>query len=218
MTATAPLRTSKRRSLGGPARGLGRRPLAIEPQPIVGPPHVPRANSIFNSAIVPFGDGYAGVFRVDDTSRAMSLHTGRSAEGIAWEIDPVPIASSPPTSACRRSSFDTFSQLDNAFLPFNRNGVLFPRRIGGRYAMLSRSRDDGHTPFGDIYFSESPDRVHWGRPRHMLATVPRPSGPDELKSGWLATPIDAPPALPNVRPNRSRSLRARRRSRPRGTR
>ena len=28
--------------------------------------------------------------------------------------------------------FGTFHQLDNAFLPFNRNGVLFPRRIGGR--------------------------------------------------------------------------------------
>ena len=27
--------------------------------------------------------------------------------------------------------FETFHQLDNAFLPFNRNGVLFPRRIGG---------------------------------------------------------------------------------------
>ena len=26
--------------------------------------------------------------------------------------------------------FATFHQLDNAYLPFNRNGVLFPRRIG----------------------------------------------------------------------------------------
>ena len=32
--------------------------------------------------------------------------------------------------------FETFYQLDNAFLPFNRNGVLFPRRIDGKYAML----------------------------------------------------------------------------------
>ena len=41
--------------------------------------------------------------------------------------------------------FETFRQLDNAFLPFNRNGVLFPRRIGGSYAMLSRPSDGGHT-------------------------------------------------------------------------
>ena len=65
--------------------------------------------------------------------------------------------------------FETFHQLDNAFLPFNRNGVLFPRRIGGRYAMLSRPSDNGHTPFGDIFYSESPDLVHWGRHRHVMA-------------------------------------------------
>ena len=31
--------------------------------PIVTRDDVPRANSIFNSAVVPFGDGFAGVFR-----------------------------------------------------------------------------------------------------------------------------------------------------------
>jgi hypothetical protein len=61
--------------------------------------------------------------------------------------------------------FETFYQMENAFLPFNRNGVLFPRRINGKYAMLSRPSDNGHTPFGDIYYSESPDMVHWGRHR-----------------------------------------------------
>ena len=34
--------------------------------------------------------------------------------------------------------FETFYQMENAFLPYNRNGVLFPRKVGGRYAMLSR--------------------------------------------------------------------------------
>ena len=90
--------------------------------------------------------------------------------------------------------FETFHQLDNAFLPFNRNGVLFPRRIGGSYAMLSRPSDDGHTPFGDIYYSESPDLVHWGRHRHVMAPVPLTwqstkigAGPTpiETDAGWL---------------------------------
>ena len=35
--------------------------------PIIPRDLIPRANSIFNSAVVPFGDGFAGVFRVDDT-------------------------------------------------------------------------------------------------------------------------------------------------------
>ena len=40
--------------------------------------------------------------------------------------------------------------------PFNRNGVLFPRKIGGKYFMLSRPSDNGHTPFGDIFSPRAP--------------------------------------------------------------
>jgi beta-1,4-mannooligosaccharide/beta-1,4-mannosyl-N-acetylglucosamine phosphorylase len=86
--------------------------------------------------------------------------------------------------------FETFHQLDNAFLPFNRNGVLFPRRIGGSYAMLSRPSDNGHTPFGDVYYSESPDLVHWGRHRHVLAPVPLTW--QSTKVGAGPTPIETP--------------------------
>lgn len=79
--------------------------------------------------------------------------------------------------------FETYTQLENAYLPFNRNGVLFPRKINGKYAMYSRPSDNGHTPFGDIFYSESPDLVHWGRHRHVM----RPNG------GWQSTKIGAGP-------------------------
>ena len=163
--------------------------------PIIARDHLPRSNSIFNSAVVPFGAGFAGVFRIDDTSRTMNIHAGRSADGIDWQIDEQPIAFVPadarvaeiqevfqhaydprvtwledryyvtwcngyhgPTiGVAYTHDFATFHQLDNAYLPFNRNGVLFPRRIGDRYVMLSRPSDNGHTPFGDIFCSESPD-------------------------------------------------------------
>ena len=65
--------------------------------------------------------------------------------------------------------FVTFHQLENAFLPFNRNGVMFPRKINGNFAMLSRPSDNGHTPFGDIFYSESPDLNYWGKHRHVMA-------------------------------------------------
>ena len=84
--------------------------------------------------------------------------------------------------------FDTFHQLDNAYLPFNRNGVLFPRRIGGRYMMLSRPSDNGHTPFGDIFCSESPDLIHWGRHRHVMGT--RPWTWESTKIGAGPIPIE----------------------------
>ena len=90
--------------------------------------------------------------------------------------------------------FKTFYQIENAFLPYNRNGVLFPRKINGQYGMYSRPSDTGHTPFGDIFYSESPDLVYWGKHRFVMA----PKGwtwqstkigagptPIETQEGWL---------------------------------
>lgn len=79
--------------------------------------------------------------------------------------------------------FKDFYQLENAFLPFNRNGVLFPRKINGKYFMLSRPSDNGHTPFGDIYLSESPDIKYWGKHRFVMGAT----------SGWQATKVGAGP-------------------------
>jgi len=79
--------------------------------------------------------------------------------------------------------FEKFHFIENAFLPFNRNGVLFPRKINGNFYMLNRPSDNGHTPFGDIFVSESPDMVHWGRHRHAMGT----------KGGWQSTKIGAGP-------------------------
>lgn len=55
--------------------------------PIVQRYHIPTANSIFNSAVVPFQGGYAGVFRVDDKRHKMQLHRAHSVDGIRREID-----------------------------------------------------------------------------------------------------------------------------------
>ena len=83
--------------------------------------------------------------------------------------------------------FKTFHQMENAFLPCNRNGVLFPRKINGKYAMFSRPSDQGHTPFGDIFYSESPDMVHWGHHRHVMG---RAGGWQSTKVGAGPTPIE----------------------------
>lgn len=94
--------------------------------------------------------------------------------------------------ACSKD-FVTFTQLENAFIPFNRNGVLFPRKIGGKYMMLSRPSDNGHTPFGDIFLSQSPDMEHWGYHRFVMGAGggwswtkigPGPI-PIETDEGWL---------------------------------
>lgn len=81
--------------------------------------------------------------------------------------------------------FKEFFQCENAFLPFNRNGVLFPQKIDGKYAMLSRPSDNGHTPFGDIYISYSPDMKYWGEHRCVMKVTPFP------ESAWQCTKIGA---------------------------
>ncbi len=194
--------------------------------PIIARDQTARSNSIFNSAVVRFGDGFAGVFRVDDRRRTMNVHAGHSADGVDWEIDDEPIVfraedgrvaeiqeeflyaydprvtwledryyvtwcngyHGPTVGVGYTHDFEMFKQLDNAFLPFNRNGVLFPRRIGESYGMLSRPSDGGHTSFGDIYYSESPDLVHWGRHRHVMS--PLPLSWESTKIGAGPTPIE----------------------------
>ncbi len=183
---------------------------------------IPRANSIFNSAVVPFGEGFAGVFRIDDTRRVMNIYRGTSPDALNWTIDHEPIdwvCDDPEIAAfvhrydprvcwledryyvtwCNgyhgptigvgyTHDFETFTQMENAFLPHNRNGVLFPRKINGKYAMISRPSDTGHTPFGDIFYSESPDMVHWGRHRFVMGT--RPWTWQSTKIGAGPTPIE----------------------------
>ncbi len=79
--------------------------------------------------------------------------------------------------------FETFTFLENGLLPFNRNGVLFPRRINGKYVMLNRPSDNGHTPFGDIFLSQSPDMIYWGEHRYVMGVA----------GGWQSTKIGAGP-------------------------
>jgi beta-1,4-mannooligosaccharide/beta-1,4-mannosyl-N-acetylglucosamine phosphorylase len=182
---------------------------------------IPTSNSIFNSAVVPFKDGYAGVFRCDDTHRRMRLHAGFSKDGIHWDIRETKIEFTcddreighwvygydprvcligdryyvtwcngyhgPTIGVAYTRDFETFHQLENAYLPFNRNGVLFPRKINGNFAMLSRPSDNGHTPFGDIFYSESPDLCYWGKHRHVMAPAPFE------ESAWQCTKIGAGP-------------------------
>lgn len=189
--------------------------------PIIGRHGNSISNSVFNSAVVPFENGYAGVFRCDSVSISMDIFTGFSEDGIHWKISNEPIVFAgadaeilrkeyrydprvclidgkyyiswcngyhgPTIGLAYTEDFKTFTQLENVFLPFNRNGVLFPRKIDGMYMMLSRPSDNGHTPFGDIFISQSPDLEFWGRHRYVMGTV---KGND---SAWQSTKVGPGP-------------------------
>ena len=130
--------------------------------PVIGRYQIPSSNSIFNSAVVPFKDGFAGVFRCDNRAVQMNIFAGFSKDGINWEINHEPIVFKPGNTEMIDSEykydprvtwiedrywitwcngyhgptigigytfdFKEFYQCENAFLPFNRNGVLFPQK------------------------------------------------------------------------------------------
>jgi len=89
----------------------------------------------------------------------------------------------------RTRDFRTFERMGIISLPDNKDVVLFPEKIGGRYARLDRpsivtGKCDAR---GDIWISYSPDLLHWGDPRPVMQ--PRQEGWDNKKIGAGAPPI-----------------------------
>ncbi len=148
---------------------------------------------IFNSAVMPYEDGFIGVFRGEQINGIPYIYLGRSKDAIHWDFekDKIPFVA---IGMAKTTDFKTFTRLENPFLPFNRNAVLFPRKVNGNFMMLSRPSDSGHTPFGDIFISESPDLVYWGKHRHIMGKNPEwwqtvkiggGAAPIETSEGWL---------------------------------
>ena len=190
--------------------------------PIIQRAPLPEVARIFNSAVLPYEDGYIGVFRGEQRNGIPHIYLGRSSDGINWSFAPEKIlftdengepfmplyaydprlvkvddtyyimwcqdAFGPAIGIAKTNDFRTFTRLENPFLPYNRNAVLFPRKIKGNYVILSRPSDNGHTSFGDIFLSESPDMEFWGRHRHVMG--PSDNWWESLKTGAGAAPIE----------------------------
>ncbi len=164
------------------------------------------ANSIFNSAVVPFKDGFAGVFRVDDISRDHTLVVGFSDDAINWNLREEVIFEGFDPRVCEidgkyylswvnlrpkgttiglayTEDFESWTQLEDACYPVARNGVLFPRKINDEYVLFIRPCDKGHTPYGDIFLSHSKDLTYWGKHRFVMSP----------EKNWERTKIGAGP-------------------------
>ena len=205
----------------GPAEFSGAPVWRYGENPIIGRNPVKEVARIFNSAVMPYGDEFIGVFRGEQTNGIPYIYLGRSKDAIHWNFDEnkiqfvdeegkpfMPVYAYDPRlvkvedtyyiiwcqdfygaaiGMAKTKDFETFVRVENPFLPFNRNAVLFPRKINGYYMMMSRPSDNGHTPFGDIFVSQSKDMEFWGRHRHMMSPVRG----DE--SAWQCTKIGAGP-------------------------
>lgn len=184
-------------------KGYGRVIWRYDRNPIIDRNPTKHCARVYNSAVIPYGSEFVGVFRADHTDGKARLHMGWSKDALHWEIEDEPIkwkdeegkpydpyyAYDPRLVEIDRvyyiiwctdfggaalglgmtTDFKSFVRLENPFPPFNRNGVLFPRKIDGKYRLLSRPSDSGHTPFGDIFISESTDMKYWGRHRRVMS-------------------------------------------------
>jgi len=196
--------------------------------PIIQRNPVQGISRIFNSAVLPYENGYIGVFRAEQTDGIPYIYLGRSADGIQWQFEKnkilftdehgrefMPRYAYDPRlvkiedtyyiiwcqdfygasiGMAKTTDFKIFTRIENPFLPFNRNAVLFPRKINDKFVMLSRPSDNGHTPFGDIFLSESPDLEYWGHHRHVMSKssnwwenlkIGGGAAPIETNQGWL---------------------------------
>lgn len=211
-----------------PANHSGAPAWRYSDNPIIHRNPVEGVSRIFNSAVIPYRDGFVGVFRGEQVNGIPNIYLGRSKDGISWEINKEKILFEdengkpfmpkyaydprlvniddtyyimwcqdfygPSIGLAKTKDFKKFVRLENPFIPYNRNAVLFPRKINGNYIMLSRPSDTGHTPFGDIFLSQSPDLVYWGKHRHVMGVgnswwenlkVGSGAAPIETSEGWL---------------------------------
>ena len=190
--------------------------------PIIRRNPLPNVARIFNSAVMPYEDGFIGVFRGEQRDGMPHIYLGRSRDAVNWEFEAekipftdengepfMPIYAYDPRlvkvddtyyimwcqdfygaaiGIAETKDFKTFKRLENPVLPYNRNAVLFPRKIGGNFVMLSRPCDNGHTAFGDIFLSESKDMEFWGHHRHVMGRSE--NWWESLKIGGGAAPIE----------------------------
>ena len=100
----------------------------------------------------------------------------------------------PALAIAYTKDFKTYVKIKHPFLPFNRNGVLFPRKFGDEFLMLSRPSDGGHTKFGDIFLSRSKDLRYWGAHDHVMEPgyewwnsikIGAGCAPIETEEGWI---------------------------------
>ena len=96
---------------------------------------------------------------------------------------------------CIATVDDDFTKVNviSMSVPNNRNMVLFPEKVNGRYVRLERPMME---PYHEIWLSYSPDLIHWGDSTLVLddRTMPFTNSkigpgapPVKTEAGWLTT-------------------------------
>lgn len=82
--------------------------------------------------------------------------------------------------------FESFERHGIIFHPENKDVVIFPSEIGGRYCAMHRPHSSLFAR-NDIWLADSPDLVRWGNHRQLMGT--RDGLWDEVRIGASAVPV-----------------------------
>jgi predicted GH43/DUF377 family glycosyl hydrolase/glycosyltransferase involved in cell wall biosynthesis len=91
------------------------------------------------------------------------------------------------TSRVSTTDFRTFERHGMMFLPDQKDVVLFPEKIDGRYVALTRPMPASFSRVLGIWIAFSDDLVNWGG--HQPLALPRAGMWDELRTGGSAVPF-----------------------------
>jgi predicted GH43/DUF377 family glycosyl hydrolase len=95
------------------------------------------------------------------------------------------------TALAVTEDFKNIERKGLVFYPENKDVVIFPEKVGGRYVALHRPNNSG---FGkpSIWYAESPDMIHWGKHRCILCPrdtkwmrIGAGTPPIKTPKGWL---------------------------------
>jgi len=98
----------------------------------------------------------------------------------------------PRAALGKTKDFVRFERLALVTEVDNKDVVLFPEKINGKYYLIDRPGGFGGKR-GDIWIKESPDLIHWGRARVLLSSQPGwgshklgiSTPPIKTDKGWL---------------------------------
>jgi predicted GH43/DUF377 family glycosyl hydrolase len=90
----------------------------------------------------------------------------------------------PVMALATTEDFTHFERLGIISEPGNKDGLLFPQKVGGRYARLDRPIGND---VGSIWVSFSTDLLHWGDSRIVIS--PRAGYWDSYRVGGSTVPI-----------------------------
>ncbi|MEK6619766.1 MAG: glycoside hydrolase family 130 protein [Chloroflexota bacterium] len=91
------------------------------------------------------------------------------------------------TSLASTRDFRSFERQGVIFLPDHKDVVLFPERVGGKFAALTRPMPQSFGRIVGIWIAFSDDLLAWGG--HQPVCLPRPERWDELRTGASAVPF-----------------------------